>query len=239
MKYRIPIIILLLLTLTACGNRREPLIGLSMAYRDGRYYINKSYVDAVRENGGRVRLIPCTQDSVLLKKELKDIDGIIFTGGRDYPPEWYGRSMHHTVNVMDIHRARYDSLFAQLALKSGKPVLGICAGVQLLAVATGGKLIRHVTGHRSSPHEIAIRPDSRMAGLFGDSMTVNSWHHQVVDPKYLNPDFRITAWAPDSIVEAIEYTGKQWIMGTQFHPERLSEELRDEFFTLFIREAGK
>jgi len=239
MKYYISLIISVLVLFSSCSSPSEPLIGITMDYSSPRYSIHKTYLDAVRENGGRVRLIPCTDDIDLLRRELKEVDGIIFIGGADYEPSWYGKTLHPSMTLMDPHRGSFDSLFMHLALESGKPILGICAGQQLLAIMTGGKLFRDIPGHRNVQHPISILPSSRMESLYGSEMTVNSWHHQCVDPAYLPADFRITAWSPDSIAEAIEYTGKQWIMGTQFHPERLPREERDRLFTLFIRAAGK
>lgn len=229
----------LLILLSACSADKEPVIGLTMVYWKNNYSVHKTYVDAVRENGGRPRLIPCSEDEALLRKELKELDGIIFIGGRDYDPGWYGKTLHPSMELMDPHRGRFDSLFMHLALESGKPILGVCAGEQLLNIATGGKLIRDIPNHRGVEHGIRILPDSKLQTLYGDSLLVNSWHHQCVEPEYLNPDFRITAWSADSIVEAIEFTGKQWILGTQFHPERLPREQRDKLFSLFIREAAK
>ncbi|MBW6458167.1 MAG: gamma-glutamyl-gamma-aminobutyrate hydrolase family protein [FCB group bacterium] len=239
MKYLNTLIIILISLLISCSSGQDPLIGITMDYNSPRYSIHKTYVDAVRENGGRVRLIPCSDDADLLRRELKELDGIIFIGGADYEPSWYGKTLHPSMSLMDPHRGSFDSLFIQLALESGKPVLGICAGQQLLAIATGGKLFRDIPGHRNVQHPISIQPASRMESLYGSEMTVNSWHHQCVDPAYLHADFRVTAWSADSIAEAIEYQGKQWIMGTQFHPERLPREERDRLFSLFIRAAGK
>lgn len=238
MKIRI-LSLVLILFLAACSADKEPVIGVTMVYRPNNYSVHKTYVDAVRENGGRVRLIPCSEDEALLRKELKELDGIIFIGGRDYDPGWYGKDLHPSMAVIDPHRGRFDSLFIQLALESGKPILGVCAGEQLIAIATGGKLIRDIPNHRGVEHMIRILPDSRLQALYGDSLLVNSLHHQCVEPEFLNQDFRITAWSADSIVEAIEYRGKQWILGTQFHPERLPREQRDQLFSLFIREAAK
>lgn len=238
MKIRFLLLVLAFL-LSACSADKEPIIGITMVYWKNNYSIHKTYVDAVRENGGRARLIPCSEDEALLRKELKELDGIVFIGGRDYDPSWYGKTMHPSMELMDPHRGRFDSLFMHLALESGKPILSVCAGEQLLNIATGGKLIRDIPNHRGTEHMIRIEEDSRLHALYGDSLLVNSWHHQCVEAEFLNPDFCITAWSPDSIVEAIEYRGKRWILGTQFHPERLPREKRDQLFSLFIREAAK
>jgi putative glutamine amidotransferase len=223
----------------SCSSQEAPLIGIGTSYWEGKYSINKSYIDAIRENGGRVRLIPCTEDEQLLLQEIKDLDGFVFAGGRDYIPEWYGKEIHPSMTVMDMHRARFDSLFITLALESGKPILGICAGEQLLNIVLGGKLFQDIPDHRGVEHMIAIEKNSTLYEIFGDSLMVNSSHHQCIDPDYISDDLRITARTADSIVECIEYQGVQWIVGVQFHPERMAVELRDKLFSHFIRETVK
>ena len=234
MKKYLILVVLSVILLLSCSSQKDPVIGMTMSYWEGKYSVNKSYVDAIRENGGRVRLIPCSEDKTLLKEELNELDGFVFIGGRDYPPQWYGKEMHPTMVLMDEHRASFDSLFMHLALESGKPILGICAGEQLLDIATGGKLIRDIPDHRGVKHMIHTENNSLIKELYGDSILVNSWHHQCVDPAYLNENFKITAWSADSIVECIEYQGKQWIVGTQFHPKRLPQEQRDKLISLFL-----
>lgn len=223
----------------SCSQDKVPVIGMTMSYWQGNYSINKTYVDAIRENGGRVRLIPCSDDQELISQNIKELDGFVFIGGRDYIPEWYGKDMHPTMVTMDLHRAAFDTLFMAMAIESGKPILGICAGEQLMGIATGGKLIRDIPNHRGVEHMIHTVDGSKIHELFGDSLRVNSWHHQCIEPKYLNENFNITAWSPDSIVECIEWQGDQWMLGTQFHPERLPEEQRDKLISLFILECGK
>jgi len=221
----------------SCSRQKNPVIGLTMSYWEGKYIVNKSYVDAIRENGGRVRLIPCTDDVDLIEQEISEMDGFVFVGGRDYIPEWYGKDMHSSMVKMDLHRAAFDTLFMKMAIESGKPILGICAGEQLMNIATGGKLIRDIPGHRGVKHTIRLEKSSKIAELFGDSMTVNSWHHQCVEPAYLNENFKVTAWSADSIVECIEWQGDQWMLGTQFHPERLPKDQRDKIIGMFLKEC--
>jgi len=237
MKKLLILTIIITTLFLACSKPETPIIGMTMSYWEGKYSVNKSYVDAIRENGGQVRLIPCSNDEMLLREEISDIDGFVFIGGRDYFPEWYGKDMHPTMVVMDVHRASFDSLLMHLALESGKPILGLCAGEQLLNIATGGKLFRDIPDHRGVQHMIYTEKNSLIAELYGDSVLVNSSHHQSIDPIYLNENFNVTAWSADSIVECIEYEGEQWIIGTQFHPERFSKEKRDKLISLFIQEV--
>ncbi len=232
-------LLIAIITLFSCSANTDPVIAIGSSYWNGKYYINKSYIDAIRENGGRVRLIPCTDDKDLLLEEFKDADAFIFIGGRDYFPHWYGKDMHPTMTVMHEHRASFDSLYIHLAFASGKPMLGICAGEQLMNIATGGKLFRDIPNHRGVEHMIDIKKNSRLHDLFGDSLMVNSWHHQCVDPAYLSDKFKITAMSRDSIVECIEFVSDQWVMGTQFHPEKLDNEQRNKLFKMFINESSK
>lgn len=234
MKRFLLLTIIIIIVFTSCAQEETPVIGMSMSFWEGKYAVNKSYVDAIRENGGRVRLIPCTDDQDLLVQEIKELDGFVFIGGRDYIPEWYGKDLHPTMVTMDLHRAAFDTLFMTMAIESGKPILGICAGEQLMNIATGGKLIRDIPDHRGIEHRIHLEKSSLISELFGDSMIVNSWHHQCAEPEFINKNFKVTAWSADSIVECIEWQGDQWMLGTQFHPERLPKAQRDKIFGMFL-----
>lgn len=160
-------------------------------------------------------------------------DALVIPGGNDLHPGWYGQNPHSSVDLstVDIEFDQFQLSWTRWALENDKPVLGICRGMQVLNVASGGDLIQNVD-HHSSPellndpgrrrdpaHGIAVAGDSRLRQILGDDyIRVNSIHHQAVDR--LGAGFRAVAWAPDGVVEAIE-RGLQ--RGVQFHPEDMQE----------------
>jgi gamma-glutamyl-gamma-aminobutyrate hydrolase PuuD len=171
-------------------------------------------------------------------------DGVLLIGGRDYDPADYGESPHPET-VMNRMRPHFDIAFGKAVLKREMPVLGICAGCQLLNIVSGGKLIQHLENaeeHRNGVfHRAKILQDgffARGAGLSaGDEMTVNSYHHQAVSPAAVGAGFNITAQAFDGSVEAIEREGSRMVLGVQFHPERMND-IGPGFFDLLKEEAA-
>ena len=157
------------------------------------------------------------------------VDGVIFSGGPDLDPSYYGETVWNETVEVDTLRDVSDLLLMRAALASGKPVMAICRGEQLMNVVFGGSLVqdiptqvdtmvRHSGGVR---HRIGVEKGSVLYALFGqDSLTVNSSHHQAV--KAPAPGVRVTARADDGIIEAYEY-GNQ-VIAFQFHPESMVRE---------------
>jgi putative glutamine amidotransferase len=211
----------------------RPLIGLTTYGEDARFGLNDtfsavlpmSYVHAIHESGGRAVLItPDAPDSDV----LDGIDGIMFTGGSDVDPALYGEAPHPTTKVKP-QRDGAELLLLRAALAADVPVLGVCRGMQLMAVAYGGRLHQHLPdvlghdGHRplSGPkfghHPVRLLPGSRAHGILGGEVTVNSYHHQGVrDPGGLTP----VGWCPDDdLVEVVEDPSRTFVLGVQWHPE--------------------
>ncbi|MDQ7907315.1 gamma-glutamyl-gamma-aminobutyrate hydrolase family protein [Phytohabitans sp. ZYX-F-186] len=191
-----------------------------------------SYVHAVHESGGRAVLItPDAPDTDV----LDGLDGIMFTGGSDVDPALYGEPPHPATKVKP-QRDTAELLLLRAAVEADLPVLGVCRGMQLMAVAYGGRLHQHLPevlgheGHRPerrasangrgpkfAHHPVRLRPGSRAHAILGDELVVNSYHHQGVrDPGGLTP----VGWCPgDDLVEVVEDPSRTFVLGVQWHPE--------------------
>jgi putative glutamine amidotransferase len=226
----------------------RPVIGLTTYAEEARFGVNDtfsavlplSYVHAVHESGGRAVLItPDAPDAEV----LDGLDGIMFTGGSDVDPALYGEQPHPTTKVKP-QRDAAELLLLRAAIAADLPVLGICRGLQLMAVAYGGHLHQHLPdvlgheGHRpvSGPkfgvHPVRLLPHSRAHAILGDEVTVNSYHHQGVrDPGGLTP----VGWCPDDdLIEVVEDPTRSFVLGVQWHPEDTTD---FRIFAAFVEAA--
>jgi len=202
------------------------------------------YLRAVERAGGEPVLLSLASASEALKRQAEDLDAFVLTGSpADVNPEHYHAKRHPATANADAARERADFALLEHALGAGKPVLAICYGMQTLNVFLGGSLVQDIPTElgpqvRHSPEEDGLPdgtelPDSRHNAQFdpgrvlnlsgAPQAVVNSSHHQsVLDP---GRGLRITAHAPDGVVEAVEWTGDlNWILGVQWHPERMPED---------------
>jgi putative glutamine amidotransferase len=224
---------------------RRPLIGLTAYAQQVQYGHNDlmagmlpmTYVKAVHETGGRAVLItPDDPDTDV----LESLDGILFSGGNDIDPALFGADRHPATEI-DAARDASEFMLMKAALDLDLPILGICRGMQVMAVASGGSLHQHLPDligherHRGSTgtdplaadasafgrHEVVTQPGSQAAMLLGARLTVNSFHHQAVDdPGTFTP----TGWCPDDrVVEAMEDPRRSFAFGVQWHPERTAD----------------
>ena len=226
--------------------RRSPLIGISCSrYETGMSYLNTTYTDAISQAGGIPVILPTITDSLLAVETVRKLDGIIFSGGPDLDPSYYGETIWNETVEVDTLRDCSDVLLMRVALASGKPILGICRGGQLLNVVLGGSLYQDIPTQMDtlvihgggSRHRIGVEKESVLYRLFGqDSLTVNSYHHQGV--KREAPGIRVTARAEDGLVEAYEYGDR--LIAVQFHPEAMvrSDASWLALFRHFVRMSG-
>lgn len=222
----------------------RPLIGLTANHSDLDATLRDRYYKQIVAAGGTPVIIPPVADKEVIVNTLEQLDGLILTGGADYNPLWMGEEPSTHLHGINRERDLAELLTARLAFNRQIPTLGICRGIQTLAIALGGKvaqdiqeaaspgtvIIKHAQdADRSEPtHSVRIADGSILSGIYeGETIHVNSFHHQAVAQP--GPHFRITATAPDGTVETIESTEHKAVMGVQWHPEWLEEEGRRLF----------
>ncbi len=218
-----------LLTLASCQPKHAPLIGISCGRSEGDLErLPHSYVTAITRAGGLPVILPTVSDEAVAAGLIRRLDGVVFSGGPDFDPALYGEEVWNQTVSIDSVRDCSDLILARTALKSGKPVLGICRGHQLLNVALGGSLIQDIptqapdslVRHGGTRHPIAVEKGSALYRLFGkDTLIVNSFHHQAV--RRSGEGIKITARSTDGIVEAFEYPN---VLAVQFHPEKMIDD---------------
>ncbi len=195
------------------------------------------YTDAVAAAGGIPLMIPITTDKQILDTTLDALDGLIIVGGGDINPRAYGQEpLEGRVYGVDDARDEMEIHLACSALQRDMPLLAICRGHQVLNVALGGTLWQDVRDmmpnaiqhswfgegrpRNETPHDVTIAPDSRLATLLGTTESpVNSIHHQGIDR--LGDGLVPVAWSPDQLIEGVELPDKQFVVGVQWHPEAI------------------
>jgi putative glutamine amidotransferase len=199
-----------------------------------------AYVRLVSDAGGRAVVLPPDGAGI----EVIDIlDALVLAGGPDIDPGRY-RAPAHPSTRSGTDRDGGEVAVVGAALSANLPILGVCRGMQLLAVACGGSLHQHLPDlvgterHRPGPgvygsHPVRFAPGSRIAKIMGDEAEVNSYHHQAVaDTATLGA----TGWADDGVIEAVEDPERRFVVGVQWHPEE-SNDLRP--FAALIRAAAR
>ena len=211
------------------GTKRSPLIGVIPAYSaDRRIRIAPAYLDALREAGAIGVVLPYSESPAVINGYASTYDGFLFSGGVDLDPIYYGEEKRFDSVEIDAERDRFELLLMEAIADTGKPILGICRGIQLLNVAYGGSLIQHMEGHSQAQkgnvctQSVRIDRDSKLYQILRkEEIQTNTFHHQAV--KAVAPAFRAVAWSEDGTVEAIESETHPYIIGVQWHPELLSE----------------
>ena len=246
--------------------KRKPIIGITANFWEGEATMAKAYYQQVVEAGGTPVLIPPVDDKDVILNTLEGIDGLLLSGGGDLNPLWTGEEPSPQLHRINAVRDLPELLIARLAYNRQIPILGICRGIQTLAVAMGGKVMQDIPatmqetkesepadsdkkkkkdkepqpipvatikhsqdGDRNLPtHSITIEKDSILFRIYKEErIYVNSFHHQAVADT--GKHFRVTAKAPDGIIEAMESTEFKPFLGVQWHPECLEKEGRKLF----------
>jgi putative glutamine amidotransferase len=215
---------------------RRPRIGVTLEFADSQIQeVERRVRTAIEEAGGLAVIVPPSDDPASWQTAYEQLDGVLLMGGSDVDPANYGAERHPLTIPTTSGADLTDLGLARAALADGRPILGVCRGSQVLAVAGGGCLIQDVpslvghavahsgewrTASQSLPaHRHAVRAErgTRMASLLGGAAAVNSYHHQAVDR--LGAEMRATAHADDGVIEAIEGTNGGFVLGLQWHEE--------------------
>lgn len=150
-------------------------------------------------------------------------DGLLLAGGGDLHPARYGQTVQSEHLSIDPVRDEEEQMLFLAFYDCGKPVLGICRGVQAINVFLGGSLRQHIAGHENCCHRVRCAPT--LAACIGAAPLVNSYHHQAVDT--LAPTLHAAAWAADGTIEAVRHESAP-VLGVQWHPERMVPPLCDD-----------
>jgi putative glutamine amidotransferase len=221
------------------------------------WVMNHRYLTALASVDALPVLIPLLEDDAALRGIYDRLDGIFLAGGVDLDPDSYSVARDPLCGRTDPPRDRVEVQLARWAVADGKPVLGVCRGMQVLNVAAGGSLLQDCSAfhpaaikHDYFPnagyardylaHDVRITPGSRLADLFGgDRAAVNSMHHQGIGA--LGEGLMATAFASDGLIEALEGAGDAFIVGVQWHPEMLIETDAGtrRMFEAFVQAAGE
>jgi putative glutamine amidotransferase len=197
---------------------RKPLIGLTADVAEDRYLCNAAYARAVAEAGGMPIIFPAVPGLAASYVDL--CDGVILTGGDDPRMEAFGVPTHPLAKPLHPDRQATElAILDALAARSRKPALGVCLGMQLMALHAGGRLDQHLPDHLPTAAMHAANAVHRVSGELGDGEVTSHHRQAVVDPGSL----RIIARADDGVIEAIASAERRFYIGVQWHPERTAD----------------
>lgn len=221
---------------SAPSHAYRPLIGITTNHEGIDATLREVYYKQIVRAGGTPVLIPPVADNDVLLSTLDTLDAIVLSGGGDFNPLWAGEQPVPQLHNINNERDLPELLLTRYAFDRQLPMLGICRGIQTLAMSLGGHveqdikptptLIKHSqTSHQSTQtHSVNIKPGTMLSDIFDGEATiyVNSFHHQAVD----NPGkhMRTAATAPDGTIEAIESSEQKPVIGVQWHPEWLADD---------------
>lgn len=234
--------------------KQKLIIGLTTELKndiDGKCVLtNYPYVDAILQAGAVPLLLPITEMPQMTLDCLNVLNGIVFIGGEDIAPRFFGENPHPKIHEVCIERDKSELALFHAAYERKIPMLGICRGMQLFNIALGGTLYQDIFSEKNdimahvSPstleegfHQIKLEEDGFLYRIYKEStLFVNTYHHQAI--KAMGRDLKISARAYDGIIEAIETTTDRILLATQFHPEQMIYK-RKELLKIFEYFIGK
>jgi putative glutamine amidotransferase len=208
-----------------------------------RAYVNDDYIQAVEKAGGVPILLPVVSNEECILAQIESCSGLIFTGGQDIHPKFYASQVRVGLGDVNPRVDEYQLKLIRSTLESGKPILAICRGLQLLNVACGGTLLQDLSeapntclihfqnGSQSEAmHQVETTPGSILENLLGSEFLVNSSHHQAI--RDVGAGLTVIAAASDGVIEAVSMKNRGFVLGVQWHPERMVAK-SDQMMVLF------
>jgi putative glutamine amidotransferase len=235
----------------------KPLIGIIANTDLNRFnlpttMVPQAYTDSIEKAGGVPLVFPLTRDTALLPAMADAVQGFLFPGGIDIDPSFYNEAPRPELGQVDKTLDAFQFAAADLAIARKKPILAICRGTQLVNVALGGTLFQDISAQSDTPtlkhmqdvisfdtdHDVVFEKGSRLHGLFGPQIPINSRHHQSI--KTPGKGLVITARARDGVVEAAQHTSLP-IDLVQWHPELMMQKNNDmlPLFRYFVETCQK
>ncbi len=224
---------------------RRVVIGITCKSGKDNFYLPKAYTRAILASGALPILLPVFKDDEMMEYLIESLDGLLLAGGGDIHPKFYNQPVQAELKKVNPERDEWEFQLLKRFKETGKPILGICRGIQVINVGFGGDLYQHIQNHyQKEPtdrpsHEIFIKEDTLLHRLLRmERIMVNSFHHQAI--KSLASGFLVSAYAPDNTIEAIEDPEHPFLLGVQFHPEYMyKDKIIKRLFDGFVRGCSR
>lgn len=224
-------------------SHRRPIIGITPGFAGPSLnrefsrtshvlYCDEHYIRSITDAGGVPLILTHSDDPMKIERMISTMDGLLLTGGEDVNPLRYADEILLPEYSVAEERDHFEFGLLRTVMPTGKPILAICRGHQVVNVALGGSLIQDIPALIGSTHHVQTLPPpatvhdvefedgSRVARALGaERVNVNSYHHQAVDR--LAPDLAAVGYSEEGLVEAMEHTTHPYLVGVQWHPERL------------------
>lgn len=235
-----------------------PVIGVT-TYRNqnalgfSQYSASENYIQSLINAGAYPVMIPSGLKEEAIDTLLPRLDGLMFTGGGDIHPRYYGAEDHPLVSEVDTERDHMEFYLLQKSLHKKLPLLGICRGFQLINVGLGGSLYEDIQAQNAEflkhdyfpdwprthlAHQVSLEPGNRLAQIFGASqIEVNSLHHQAV--RQISDRLEVLGKAPDGILEAFQIRDYPYGIAVQWHPEWMQDDPKMQALFRSFVEAAK
>lgn len=231
--------------------KKRPLIGITSSYEHNsdvkdayKSSVSMDYSLAILQSGGIPIVLPCHEDIDAIEQLIEKLDGLLLSGGVDPDPMLYGEDCLQNIGEISPERDKFEYILLEKFIKTKKPILGICRGLQLVNIFYGGTLYQDISyvntiiQHKQKwfldmpTHDIEIiENDHLFYTLFGKNTRVNSFHHQMI--KDLSPKLTAIACSKDGVIEGVMKKDHPFFYATQWHPEMMSTRGNAEMKKLF------